>query len=125
MILDVVKLAIGAGTHIMKNRQQRKMLESDAAMLHAQKMARGEIEYQAAVRQSNDKGWKDEFDLILVSAPVILLIWSVFSDDPDIQDKLHMFFEQFNNLPFWYQTLFVGVVASIYGLKGVDIFKKK
>ena len=77
MILDVVKLAIGAGTHIMKNRQQRKMLESDAAMLHAQKMASGEVEYQAAVRQSNDKGWKDEFVLILVSAPVILLIWSV------------------------------------------------
>ena len=125
MILDVVKLAIGAGTHIMKNRQQRKMLESDAAMLHAQKMANGEIEYQAAVRQSNDKGWKDEFVLILVSAPVILLIWSVFSEDPDIQQKLHMFLEQFNNLPFWYQTLFVGVVASIYGLKGVDIFKKK
>ena len=125
MILDVVKLAIGAGTHIMKNRQQRKMLESDAAMLHAQKMANGEIEYQAAVRQSNDKGWKDEFVLILVSAPVILLIWSVFSEDQDIQHKLHMFFEQFNNLPFWYQTLFVGVVASIYGLKGVDIFKKK
>ena len=125
MILDIVKLAVGAGTHIMSNRQKRKMLESDAAMLHAQKMANGEIEYQAAVRQSNDKGWKDEFVLILVSAPVILLIWSVFSDDPDIQKKLHMFFEQFNNLPFWYQTLFVGVVASIYGLKGVDIFKKK
>ena len=125
MILDVIKLAVGAGTHIMTNRQKRKMLESDAAMLHAQKMANGEIEYQAAVRQSNDKGWKDEFVLILVSAPVILLIWSVFSEDPDIQAKLHMFFEQFNNLPFWYQTLFVGVVASIYGLKGVDIFKKK
>ena len=43
MILDVVKLAIGAGTHIMTNRQKRKMLESDAAMLHAQKMASGEI----------------------------------------------------------------------------------
>ena len=70
MILDVVKLAIGAGTHIMKNRQQRKMLESDAAMLHAQKMANGEIEYQAAVRQSNDKGWKDEFVLILISLPI-------------------------------------------------------
>lgn len=125
MILDVVKLAVSAGTHIMTNRQKRKMLESDAAMLHAQKMANGEVEYQAAVRESNEKGWKDEFVLILVSAPVILLIWSVFSEDPDIQAKLHMFFEQFNNLPFWYQTLFVGVVASIYGLKGVDIFKKK
>ena len=125
MILDIVKLAVGAGTHIMSNRQKRKMLESDAAMLHAQKMANGEVEYQQQVRVSNDKGWKDEFVLILVSAPVILLIWSVFSDDPDIQKKLHMFFEQFNNLPFWYQTLFVGVVASIYGLKTADIFKKK
>ena len=125
MILDVVKLAIGAGTHIMKNRQQRKMLESDAAMLHAQKMASGEIEYQAAVRQSNDKGWKDEFFLILVSAPVLLLIWSVFSDDPNIQQKLDIFFDKFSNMPFWYQSLFIGVVASIYGLKGADIFKKK
>ena len=35
MILDVVKLAIGADTH--NDRQKRKMLESDAAMLHAQK----------------------------------------------------------------------------------------
>ena len=125
MILDVIKLAVGAGTHIMTNRQKRKMLESDAAMLHAQKMANGEVEYQQTVRQSNDKGWKDEFVLILISLPILLLIWSVFSEDPDIQQKLHMFFEQFNNLPFWYQTLFVGVVASIYGLKGVDIFKKK
>ena len=123
MILDVVKLAIGAGTHIMKNRQQRKMLESDAAMLHAQKMANGEIEYQQVVRQSNDKGWKDEFVLILISLPILLLIWSVFSDDPMIKEKIDVFFVQFGQLPMWYQMLFVGVVGSIYGLKGVDIFK--
>jgi hypothetical protein len=52
MILDIVKLAVGAGTHIMSNRQKRKMLESDAAMLHAQKMANGEVEYQAASARS-------------------------------------------------------------------------
>ena len=60
MILDVVKLAIGAGPHYEKQTAAQNV-ESDAAMLHAQKMANGEIEYQAAVRQSNDKGWKDEF----------------------------------------------------------------
>jgi uncharacterized ion transporter superfamily protein YfcC len=125
MILDVIKLAVGAGTHIMTNRQKRKMLESDAAMLHAQKMANGEVEYQAQVRQSNDKGWKDEFVLILVSLPILLLIWSVFSDDPMIQEKIDIFFDKFSNLPFWYQSLFIGIVASIYGLKGADIFKKK
>ena len=123
MILDVVKLAVSAGTHIMTNRQKRKMLESDAAMLHAQKMANGEVEYQQTVRQSNDKGWKDEFVLILISLPILLLIWSVFSDDPLIKEKIDIFFEQFAALPMWYQMLFVGVVGSIYGLKGVDIFK--
>ena len=125
MILDVVKLAIGAGTHIMTNRQKRKMLESDAAMLHAQKMANGEVEYQATVRESNDKGWKDEFVLILVSLPVLLLVWSVFSDDPNIQEKIDVFFDKFSNLPFWYQALFIGIVSSIYGLKGAEIFKGK
>ncbi len=124
-LLSLLPTVLKTGSAIFANKQKAKILMSDAALLHAQKMANGEVEYQAAVRQSNDKGWKDEFVLILVSAPVILLIWSVFSDDPLIQEKLHMFFEQFNNLPFWYQTLFVGVVASIYGLKGADIFKGK
>ena len=124
-LLSILPTVLKTGASIFANRQKAKILMSDAELLHAQKMANGEVEYQAAVRQSNDKGWKDEFVLILVSAPVILLIWSVFSDDPEIQAKLHMFFEQFNNLPFWYQTLFVGVVASIYGLKGADIFKGK
>ena len=124
-LLSMLPTVLKTGASIFANRQKAKILMSDAELLHAQKMANGEVEYQAAVRQSNDKGWKDEFVLILVSAPVILLIWSVFSDDPEIQAKLHMFFEQFNNLPFWYQTLFVGVVASIYGLKGADIFKCK
>jgi uncharacterized ion transporter superfamily protein YfcC len=124
-LLSMLPTVLKTGASIFANRQKAKILMSDAELLHAQKMANGEVEYQAAVRQSNDKGWKDEFVLLLVSAPVILLIWSVFSDDPEIQEKLHMFFEQFNNLPFWYQTLFVGVVASIYGLKGADIFKGK
>ena len=125
MILDIVKLAVGAGTHIIGNRQKRKMLESDAALRHAEAMAKGEIDYQATVRQSNDQGFKDEFVLILVSLPILLLIWSVFSDDPMIQEKIDIFFDKFANLPFWYQSLFIGIVASIYGLKGADIFKKK
>jgi len=125
MWLQLLPTVLKTGASIFANRQKAKVLMSDAELLHAQKMANGEVEYQAAVRQSNDKGWKDEFVLILVSAPVILLIWSMFSDDPNIQQKLDMFFDKFSNLPFWYQSLFIGVVASIYGLKGADIFKKK
>ena len=87
-------------------------------------MASGELEYKKAVIANNNQGWKDEFVLILVSAPVMLLIWSIFSDDPEIMTKVDNFFNKFNSMPFWYQALFIGVVSAIYGLKGADIMKK-
>jgi uncharacterized ion transporter superfamily protein YfcC len=124
MWLNIISGAFKVGAHVMKNRQQTKMLISDAERVHAQKMASGEVDYQKAVMNNNNQGWKDEFVLILVSAPVMLLIWSIFSDDPEIMIKLEKFFEQFNNMPFWYQALFIGVVSAIYGLKGADIMKK-
>jgi uncharacterized ion transporter superfamily protein YfcC len=124
MWLSIAKMAFQTGAHVIKNRQQTKMLVSDAERLHAQKMANGEVEYKKAVMANNNQGWKDEFVLILVSAPVMLLIWSIFSEDPEIMMKVEMFFEYFNNMPFWYQALFIGVVSAIYGLKGADIMKK-
>ena len=114
---------IKTGMSIAANRRKAKELESIAEMNHAQKMADGQIDYQKAVMDNNNQGWKDEFVLILVSSPVMLLIWSIFSDDPEIMEKVEKFFQQFNNMPFWYQALFIGVVSAIYGLKGADIMK--
>ncbi|MBC8298409.1 MAG: hypothetical protein H8E55_21790 [Pelagibacterales bacterium] len=124
MWLSAIKLALNAGTHIYKKRKETQMLMADAQATHASRMARGELEYKQAVMTNNQQGWKDEFVLILVSAPVMLLIWSIFSDDPEIMAKVEMFFEYFNNMPFWYQALFIGVVSSIYGLKGAEIMKR-
>ena len=125
MWLSAVKLALNAGTHIYKKKKETQMLMADAQATHASRMARGELEYKQAVMTNNQQGWKDEFVLILVSAPVMLLIWSIFSEDPEIMKKVEMFFEYFNNMPFWYQALFIGIVSSIYGLKGAEIFKGK
>ena len=98
---------------------------ADAQATHASKMARGELEYKQAVMTNNQQGWKDEFVMILVADHVMLLIWSIFSDDPEIMLKVEKFYEYFNNMPFWYQALFIGVVSAIYGLKGADISKRK
>ena len=125
MWFNVVTSGLKLGAKIYQNRRESKMLESQAQRLHYEKMAKGEIEYKQAVIKDNQQGWIDEFVLILVSAPVMLLIWSIFSDDPDIMAKVDMFFDKFNNMPFWYQALFIGVVSAIYGLKGADIIKRK
>ena len=125
MWLSAIKLAVQAGSHIYKNKQKTKMLMADAQMNHAQKMAEGKEEYQGKLLESRNSDWKDEFILILLSLPILMLGFSVWSDDPSHMEKMKLFFEYFSALPFWYQTIFVGVIASVYGLKATDLIKRK
>ena len=123
-VLNMLSMAFKVGKHIYNNKQQTKMLMSDAQRTHAEKMARGDIEFKSKIIESNDRGWKDEFVLILVSLPILLLAYSVFSDDPAIRERIDLFFEYFKNLPYWYQAIFIGVVSAIYGLKGANIMRR-
>ena len=125
MWLSAIKLAVQAGSHIYKNRQETKMLMSDAQKRHALAMAKGEAEYQGKLLEARQSDWKDEFILLLLSAPIVMLAWAVWSEDPSAMDKMKLFFEYFSDLPFWYQTIFVGVIASAYGLKATDLIKRK
>ena len=123
MWLGAIKLAAQAGTHIFKKRQETKMLMADAQMMHARKMAQGEEAYQGKLLESRNSDWKDEAVLIILSAPIAVLSWAVISDDPGAMDKVKLFFEMFSQLPSWFTNLWILVVASIYGIKGTQIFR--
>jgi len=125
MWLKLLSMGIKTGAHLYQNRQETKRLMSDAEKAHAEKMARGEIEYTQLIKSDQQNSWKDEFVLVLVSAPILLLVWSVFSNDQDIKSKLDLFFQYFNELPMWFQILFVSVVGAIYGIKGTELIKRK
>ena len=49
MWLNAASMLFKAGSHIYKNRQQTKMLMSDAERLHAERLAKGEIEYKKEI----------------------------------------------------------------------------
>ena len=91
----LVPSVIKTGMSIAANRRKAKELESVAELKLAEKMANGEVEFKKAVIDSHRGDWKDEFCLILISIPLLLLAWSVFSDDPDIQAKIDIFFDKF------------------------------
>jgi len=124
MWFNLLSMGVKTASHIYQNKQKTKQLMLDAQMRHAEKMSTGQIEYKAKVIESNDKGWKDEFVLVLVSLPILVLVYSIFTDDPEIRNRLDMFFEYFKELPYWYQAIFIGIVSAIYGLKGADIMRK-
>ena len=120
---SLAKVAINAGTHIFKKRQETKMAMADAQHMHAAKMARGEEAYQGKLLEARQSDWKDEAVLIILSAPIAVLAWAVVSDDPVAMDKVKLFFEYFSSLPSWFTNLWILVVASIYGIKGTQIFR--
>ena len=123
MWFSAIKLAVSAGSKIYANRQKAKVAMSDAQLLHAEKQARGEEAYQGKLLEARQNDYKDEFVLGIFSAPIIVLAWAVISDDPTAMDKVNTFFEHFSNLPKWFTNLWILVVASIFGIKGTQIFK--
>jgi len=123
MWFSLARLALKTGGHIYQNRQKTKAAMSDAALLHAERMARGEESYQGKLLEARQNDLKDEIVLIIISAPIIVLAWGVFSDDPAMMAKIELFFHHFGSLPIWFQTLWITVVASIFGIKGTQVFR--
>jgi len=123
MWLSAIKLVAQAGTHVFKKRQETKMLMADAQMMHARKMAQGEEAFQGKLLEARQSDWKDEAVLLILSLPIGILAWAVISDDPTAMDKVKLFFDMFSQLPSWFTNLWILVVASIYGIKGTQIFR--
>ena len=123
MWLSAIKLAVSTGSKLYANRQKTKQAMSDARLMHAERMARGEEAYQGKLLEARQSDWKDEAVLLILSAPIVVLAWAVVSDDPTAMDKVKLFFEMFSQLPSWFTNLWILVVASIYGIKGTQIFR--
>jgi uncharacterized ion transporter superfamily protein YfcC len=123
MWFSAIKLAVSAGSKIYANKQRAKVAMSDAQLLHAERQARGEEAYQGKLLEARQSDWKDEAVLVILTLPILVIAWGVFSDDPGSAEKIKMFFDQFQQLPSWFTNLWILVVASIYGIKGTQIFK--
>tara|TARA_R100001369_G_C3210472_1_gene147848 strand:+ start:34 stop:417 length:384 start_codon:yes stop_codon:yes gene_type:complete len=123
MWFGLARMAFKTGSHIYQNKQRTKQAMSDAALLTAEKQARGELEYNGKLLEARQNDYKDEFVLGLLSIPILVLAWATFSDNPQAMEKVNLFFEHFANLPKWFTNLWILVVASIFGIKGTQIFR--
>jgi hypothetical protein len=112
---------VKAGLEIYKNKKAADVAMSEAQLMHVEKMKRGEIEFSGKISENQKSDWKDEFVLITISSPLFLLAYSVFAEDEKMQQKMDMYFEKLQEMPWWIVGLWVSVVAAIYGLKATDI----
>jgi uncharacterized ion transporter superfamily protein YfcC len=121
MWLSAIKLAVSAGSKIYANKQKTKMAMSEAQLMHATKMAQGQEAYQGKLLEARQSDWKDEFILLILSSPLFLLAYSVFAEDEEIGQKLDLYFEKLQTMPWWIISLWVAVVGAVYGIKATEL----
>ena len=123
MWLNLLTAGFKTASHIYTKKQETKKLMADAQMNHARKMSQGEIEYSGKLLEARQNDYKDEVVLAILTLPIIVLAYGVWSDDPQAMEKIKMFFEHFQALPTWFTNLWILVCASIFGIKGTQIFR--
>jgi hypothetical protein len=90
-----------------------KVAEAKAKAVVAEKVAAGEVAWEKSMADATDGSWKDEFALIVLLLPAILVFI------PSMTEYVRSGFEVLNTLPDWYQYLLFIAVSSSFGIKGV------
>lgn len=120
---SIIGTALKTGAEIYKNKKKSEIIMSEAQIVHAEKMKRGEIEFTGQIAKNQKGDWKDEFVLLVLSSPLAVLAYAVFAEDKEIEAKLDLYFDKLSAMPWWITGLWVSVVAAIYGIKATDIIK--
>ena len=92
---------------------QAKVAQARAKAVVAEKVATGEVAWEKSMADATDASWKDEFALVVLLAPAILVFV------PSMTEYVRTGFEVLNTLPDWYQYLLFIAVSSSFGIKGV------
>jgi len=102
---------------------QAKVAEAKARANVAEKVAAGEIAWEGKMADATVDSWKDEFALVVLLTPAILVFI------PGMTDYVKQGFDILATLPEWYQYLLYIAISASFGIKGVGqaakMFKKK
>ncbi len=92
---------------------QAKVAEAKARATVAEKVAAGEVAWEGKMADATDNSWKDEFALVVLLAPAILVFI------PGMKEYVKEGFEVLATLPDWYQYLLFIAISASFGIKGV------
>ena len=61
---SLIGSGVKAAVEIYSNKKKSEIIMSEAAIVHAEKMKRGEIEFSGQIAKNQKGDWKDEFILL-------------------------------------------------------------
>lgn len=111
---------VGPVTGLLKDWFAAKREKSQAKHSAQMEVISNTALWEAKMAAATDRSWKDEWFTVLLSLPILAIIYGVVMNNTDIIGRVGLAFQQLNSLPEWYQyLLFVAVFAS-FGIRGAD-----
>ena len=100
----------------LKNRAAEKTAIHEAKM----EVIKNTASWEQLMATASATSWKDEWFTVLLSAPVVAVMWGIGMNDVEVLDRIGVAFEELNRLPDWYQYLLFMAVSASFGIRGAD-----
>lgn len=112
--------AIGAVAEVVKEWFTNRREESKAK--HEQKLEaiRTTASWEELMASASATSWKDEWFTVLLSGPIVAIVWGIGMNDMDIIQRIGVAFMELDKLPDWYQYLLYVAVTASFGIRGAD-----
>jgi len=111
---------IGAVTSLVADWLKGQRDKSEAKHKAQMEVLGNTALWEQKMAEASNTSWKDEWFTVLLSTPIVAIIYGVVMDSERVIYRVGLAFNQLNSLPEWYQfLLFVAVFAS-FGIRGAD-----
>tara|TARA_R100000406_G_scaffold67262_1_gene47706 strand:+ start:650 stop:1021 length:372 start_codon:yes stop_codon:yes gene_type:complete len=116
LIGPIANLASG----YLSNKHEQAQAKHQAKL----QVIKNDADWESKMADASANSWKDEWFAILLSAPIVAVLYGVGFNDPAVMGRVHDAFEALGNLPEWYQYLLFIAVTSSFGIRGADKLMK-
>lgn len=110
-ITDIVTTYQKNRTKLKEKKMDVQLAKLNAEIKRFDKAIEIEADWDMEAMRQSQFSWKDEYLLLVLSAPFI------GSFVPGVQDHVVKGWTYVAKAPLWYQTAFLGVIAATFGLR--------
>lgn len=112
----IISPIAGLARQWLGNRHEEAQAKHTARMQVIQNTA----SWEQLMANASATSWKDEWFTLLLSAPIVALMWGIGMNDMDIIERIGFAFGELDKLPTWYQYLLFTAVTASFGVRGAD-----
>jgi hypothetical protein len=120
----MLKLLIGPITDMVGSYMNNKAEEKQAKHQAKMNVIQNDADWEAKMADASAASWKDEYLVILLTSPVIAIMYGAMTDDPQLIERVQFGLQTLELLPDWFSYLLAVAVTASFGVKGADKLMK-